>query len=61
MHVTGVREHMVDMASADDFAALGRVMDAVVDQLAAGRARGRHAHRRLTTPRTTDAALRVTG
>jgi DNA-binding MarR family transcriptional regulator len=34
-HVTGVREHMVDLASDDDFAALGRVMDAVVDQLAA--------------------------
>jgi hypothetical protein len=25
---------MVDLASDDDFAALGRVMDAVVDQLA---------------------------
>ena len=35
VHVTGVREHMVDLASDDDFAALGRVMDAVVDQLAA--------------------------
>ena len=34
VHVTGVREHMVDLASDDDFAALGRVMDAVVDQLA---------------------------
>ena len=34
-HVTGVREHMVDLASDDDFAALGRVMDAVVDKLAA--------------------------
>ena len=34
LHVTGVREHMVDLASDDDFAALGRVMDAVVDQLA---------------------------
>ncbi len=34
LHVTGVREHMVDLASDDDFEALGRVMDAVVDQLA---------------------------
>jgi DNA-binding MarR family transcriptional regulator len=34
LHVTGVREHMVDLASDEDFAALGRVMDAVVDQLA---------------------------
>lgn len=33
-HVTGVREHLVDLASDDDFAAMGRVMDAVVDQLA---------------------------
>jgi DNA-binding MarR family transcriptional regulator len=37
VHVTGVREHMVDLASDDDFAALGRVMDAVVDQLAVAR------------------------
>ena len=35
IHVTGVRQHMVDLASDDDFAALGRVMDAVVDKLAA--------------------------
>ena len=35
VHVTGVRQHMVDLASDDDFAALGRVMDAVVDRLAA--------------------------
>lgn len=35
VHVTGVRAHMVDLADDDDFAALGRVMDAVVDQLAA--------------------------
>jgi DNA-binding MarR family transcriptional regulator len=35
VHVTGVRHHMVDLASDDDFAALGRVMDAVVDRLAA--------------------------
>ncbi|MBD8868892.1 MarR family winged helix-turn-helix transcriptional regulator [Nocardioides donggukensis] len=34
-HVSGVRAHIVDLAEAGDFAALGRVMDAVVDQLAA--------------------------
>ncbi|MGO4256667.1 MarR family winged helix-turn-helix transcriptional regulator [Marmoricola sp. RAF53] len=34
-HVTGVREHFVDLASATDFAALGRVMNAVSDQLVA--------------------------
>lgn len=34
-HVTGVREHFVDLADAADFAALGRVMDAVSDQLVA--------------------------
>ena len=34
IHVAGVRAHMVDLADDDDFAALGRVMDAVVDQLA---------------------------
>ena len=34
IHVTGVRAHMVDLADDDDFTALGRVMDAVVDQLA---------------------------
>jgi DNA-binding MarR family transcriptional regulator len=34
-HVTGVREHLVDIADPDDFAAMGRVMDAVVDQLSA--------------------------
>lgn len=32
-HVTGVREHLVDVASPDDFAALGRVMDTVSDRL----------------------------
>jgi DNA-binding MarR family transcriptional regulator len=32
-HVTGVRAHFVDLAGADDFAALGRVMNAVSDQL----------------------------
>ena len=34
-HVTGVREHFVDLASAGDFAALGQVMNAVSDQLVA--------------------------
>lgn len=32
-HVTGVREHFVDLADSADFAALGRVMNAVSDQL----------------------------
>jgi DNA-binding MarR family transcriptional regulator len=32
-HVTGVREHLVDLASPEDFEALGRVMNAVADQL----------------------------
>ncbi|HET9498795.1 MAG TPA: MarR family transcriptional regulator [Marmoricola sp.] len=32
-HVTGVREHFVDLASDEEFAALGRVMDAVSDRL----------------------------
>ena len=34
-HVTGVRAHLVDIVDADDFAAMGRVMDAVVDKLSA--------------------------
>jgi DNA-binding MarR family transcriptional regulator len=33
VHVTGVRDHLVDLATDDDFAALGRVMNAVADQL----------------------------
>ncbi|RNL63177.1 MarR family transcriptional regulator [Nocardioides marmoriginsengisoli] len=32
-HVAGVRAHFVDLADKDDFAALGRVMNAVSDQL----------------------------
>ncbi|MEP9384001.1 MarR family winged helix-turn-helix transcriptional regulator [Nocardioides cheoyonin] len=36
-HVTAVREHLVDLASPDDFAALGRVMDAVSDHLVSDR------------------------
>ena len=34
-HVTGVREKLVDLCSPDDFAALGRVMNAVCDALVA--------------------------
>jgi DNA-binding MarR family transcriptional regulator len=33
IHVEGVREHLVDLASAADFAAVGRVFNAVSDQL----------------------------
>lgn len=33
VHVNGVRENLVDIADADDFAALGRVMNAVADHL----------------------------
>jgi DNA-binding MarR family transcriptional regulator len=33
VHVTGVRDNLVDLASGDDFAALGRVMNAVADHL----------------------------
>ena len=33
VHVSGVREHLVDLASREDFAAVGRVMDAVADNL----------------------------
>jgi DNA-binding MarR family transcriptional regulator len=32
-HVAGVRDYLVDLASPEDFAALGRVMDAVADRL----------------------------
>jgi DNA-binding MarR family transcriptional regulator len=35
IHVGGVRKHLVDLASSEDFAALGRVMDAVSDNLIA--------------------------
>jgi DNA-binding MarR family transcriptional regulator len=34
-HVEGVRDHLVDLASAEDFRAMGRVMDAVSDNLIA--------------------------
>jgi DNA-binding MarR family transcriptional regulator len=36
IHVSGVRAHLVDLVSREDFAALGRVMDAVSDNLVAG-------------------------
>jgi DNA-binding MarR family transcriptional regulator len=32
-HVTGVREYLVDLVPGDDFAAVGRVFDAVSDHL----------------------------
>jgi DNA-binding MarR family transcriptional regulator len=35
VHVSGVRHHLVDLVSPDDFRALGRVMDAVSDELIA--------------------------
>ncbi len=34
-HVEGVREHLVDLVSGEDFAALRRIMDAVSDNLIA--------------------------
>ena len=34
-HVTGVREHFVDLATDEEFATLGKVMDAVADHLLA--------------------------
>lgn len=35
VHVNGVRDHLVDLSSDADLAALGRVMDAVSDNLVA--------------------------
>lgn len=35
VHVAGVRSHLVDLVAGGDFAALGRVMDAVSDNLVA--------------------------
>jgi DNA-binding MarR family transcriptional regulator len=32
-HVNGVRDYLVDLASGEDFAALGRVMNSVADKL----------------------------
>jgi hypothetical protein len=37
VHVAGVLRHLVDRVSADDFAAVGRVMDAVADSLIGAR------------------------
>lgn len=36
-HVRGVRTHLVDFASTDDFAALGRIFNEVSDRLLQGR------------------------
>ena len=36
-HVRGVREHLVDLASRDDFDALGRIFDEVSERLLAGK------------------------
>jgi DNA-binding MarR family transcriptional regulator len=36
VHVHGVRDYLVDLSSREDFAALGRVMNAVADRLIAG-------------------------
>ena len=35
VHVSGVRDHLVDLVSPEDFAAVGRVMNAVSDHLVA--------------------------
>ena len=35
IHVNGVRDHLVDLCSPEDFAALGRAMNAVADHLIA--------------------------
>jgi DNA-binding MarR family transcriptional regulator len=35
-HVTGVREHLVDLVTPEDFRAVGRVMNLVSDHLIAG-------------------------
>ena len=36
-HVRGVREHLVDLASKTDFAALGRIFDEVSERLLQGK------------------------
>ncbi|GAA4372044.1 MarR family winged helix-turn-helix transcriptional regulator [Nocardioides caricicola] len=36
VHVSGVRKNLVDLVSPEDFRAVGRVMNAVTDHLAAG-------------------------
>ena len=35
VHVTGVREHLVDLASPEDLEAIGRVLNSVADHLIA--------------------------
>lgn len=37
VHVQGVRDYLIDLVSEDDFAALGRVMNAVSDNLISDR------------------------
>ena len=37
VHVNGVRDHLVDLADPEDFAAVGRVFNAVADHLVAAR------------------------
>jgi len=37
VHVNGVRDHLVDLVSREDFAAVGRVMNAVSDHLVPAR------------------------
>lgn len=37
VHVAGVRAHLVDLVSREEFATMGRVMDAVTDRLIGGR------------------------
>jgi DNA-binding MarR family transcriptional regulator len=37
VHVTGVRDYLIDLVSEEDFAALGRVMNAVSDHLISDR------------------------
>ena len=36
LHVRSVREYLVDLVDDDDFAAVGRVFDAVTDKLVSG-------------------------
>ncbi|RYE77522.1 MAG: MarR family transcriptional regulator [Myxococcales bacterium] len=38
MHVRSVRDNLIDLASPEDFAALGRIFDAVSDRLLVGHA-----------------------
>lgn len=47
MHVTGVRENLIDLAAPEDLQALGKVMDAVCDRLIGG-----HPEMELRHPRS---------